>query len=109
MGDEKLMDYMYQHNIAIESCLTSNYQTGTVKNISQHPVKTFLDRGLLVCLNSDDPAVQGCDIKYEYQQTALEAGLSQAQCRTLQDNALKMAFLSDHEKRVLRQTAMKRG
>jgi adenosine deaminase len=109
VGDEKLMDYMYQHNIAIESCLTSNYQTGTVKNISQHPVKTFLDRGLLVCLNSDDPAVQGCDIKYEYQQAALEAGLSHAQCRTLQDNALKMAFLSDHEKRGLRQTAMKRG
>jgi adenosine deaminase len=105
--DEKLMEYMYKHNIAIESCLTSNYQTGTVTDISKHPVKTFLDKNLLVCLNSDDPAVQGCDIKYEYERTAIEAGLSVTQCRTLQDNALKMAFLSNNEKSILKGRAMK--
>lgn len=99
--DEKLMDYMQQKNIAIESCLTSNYQTGTIADISQHPVKVFLEKGLLVCLNSDDPAVQGCDIKHEYQHAALAAGLSSEQCRTLQENALKMAFLSDSEKAQL--------
>lgn len=99
--DEKLMTYMFENNIAIESCLTSNYQTGTVSDISQHPVKVFLDRGLLVCLNSDDPAVQGCDIKYEYQQASKLAGLTSQQCRKLQENALKMAFLSDSEKTLL--------
>lgn len=101
--DEKLMDFMLQNNIAIESCLTSNYQTGTVTDISQHPVKTFLEKGLLVCLNSDDPAVQGCDIQYEYQQATLLAGLSAEQCLTLQENALKMAFLSESEKSMLKQ------
>ena len=101
--DEKLMDYMLQHHIAIESCLTSNYQTGTVTDISLHPVKNFLDKGLLVCLNSDDPAVQGFDIKHEYQQTAVEAGLSKIQCRILQENALKVAFLSEGEKSMLKQ------
>ena len=94
---------MLQNNIAIESCLTSNYQTGTVTDISQHPVKTFLEKGLLVCLNSDDPAVQGCDIQYEYQQSTLLAGLSSDQCLTLQENALKMAFLSESEKSSLKQ------
>jgi adenosine deaminase len=71
-------------------------------------VKTFLDNNLLVCLNSDDPAVQGCDIKHEYQVAAVEAGLSDRQCRTLQDNALKMAFLSDSEKLILKNTSIKK-
>lgn len=107
--DEKLMDYMQQNNISIESCLTSNYQTGTVVNISEHPVKSFLNKGLLVCLNSDDPAVQGCDIEYEYQQAALLAGLNSEQCRTLQENALTMAFLSDGEKLALKQKAAQKA
>ena len=64
--DEKLMDYMLKHDIAIESCLTSNYQTGTIKDLSQHPIKDFLARGLLVCLNTDDPGVQGVELKNEY-------------------------------------------
>lgn len=96
------MDYMLQHNISIESCLTSNYQTGTIVDLSEHPVKAFLNKGLLVCLNSDDPAVQGCDIQYEYQQASLLAGLSSDQCRTLQENALTMAFLSEREKSELK-------
>ncbi|GAA5134582.1 adenosine deaminase [Thalassotalea piscium] len=103
INDERLMDYMLDKNIAIESCLTSNYQTGTITDISQHPVKTFLSKGLLVCLNSDDPAVQGCDIKYEYQHAALAAGLSAAQCRKLQENALDMAFISNAKKVMLKQ------
>ena len=61
--DEKLMSFMVNNNIAIESCLTSNYQTGTVKDLSKHPLKVFLDYGIKACLNTDDPAVQGIEIK----------------------------------------------
>jgi len=39
--DQQLMDYMRDHQISIESCLTSNYQTGTIQNLAIHPVKTF--------------------------------------------------------------------
>lgn len=96
--DKKLMDYMLEKNIAIESCLTSNYQTGTVLDIVNHPVKQFLKHGLIVCLNSDDPAVQGADMIHEVNVAAKEAGLDDDQCRTLQENALKAAFLSEQEK-----------
>ncbi|MGL1959237.1 MAG: adenosine deaminase [Colwellia sp.] len=99
--DEKLMAHMLKHDIAIESCLTSNYQTGTIADLTNHPVKVFLEKGLTVCLNSDDPAVQGVDIQHEYQVTANEIGLSLEQCFTLQSNALKAAFLSAGEKTAL--------
>jgi adenosine deaminase len=105
--DNKLMDYMYQHDISIESCLTSNYQTGAIEDLNQHPIKTFLKKGLLVCLNSDDPAVQGCDIKHEYQHTAIDIGLTSDQCKTLQENALIMSFLTESEKRQLKSRVRK--
>ena len=39
--DPKLMDYLAQHQIGIESCLTSNIQTSTVTTIASHPLKSF--------------------------------------------------------------------
>jgi len=100
--DERLMDYMIEHDIAIESCLTSNYQTGSIVDMENHPVKQFLAKGLLVCLNSDDPAVQGVDMINEYTLAAKEVGLTDGQCRTLQENSLKAAYLSDSDKKQLK-------
>ena len=96
--DEDLMDYMLKNNIAIESCITSNYQTGTIKDIPAHPIKVFLEKGLKVCLNTDDPAVQGIEIKNEFEIAQTIVGLSDKNISTLQQNALDICFLSEDEK-----------
>lgn len=96
--DEELMDYMLKNNIAIESCITSNYQTGTIKDIPAHPIKVFLEKGLKVCLNTDDPAVQGIEIKNEFEIAQTIVGLSDKDISTLQQNALDICFLSEDEK-----------
>lgn len=100
--DPKLMDYLVEHRIGIESCLTSNVQTSTVESLASHPIKHFLEHGVLACLNTDDPAVEGIELPYEYQVAAPEAGLSQEQIRQAQVNGLDVAFLSDAEKQSLR-------
>lgn len=89
--------------IGIESCLTSNIQTSTVASLADHPLKTFLEHGVLASLNTDDPAVQGVDIIHEYHVAAPAAGLSREQIRQAQINGLEIAFLSDDEKRALRE------
>jgi len=99
--DEHLLDYMQENNIGIESCLTSNYQTGTIKDLSKHPLKIFLAKGLNVCLNTDDPAVQGIELKHEYQLARDVLGFSDTQITQLQKNALNMSFLSEKEKQAL--------
>ncbi|MFT5296157.1 MAG: adenosine deaminase [Colwellia sp.] len=101
--DQKLMDYMLKHQIGIESCLTSNYQTGTIKDLSKHPIKTFLDNGLNVCLNTDDPAVENIELKDEFNLATNLLKLSEKQITQLQTNAIEMSFLSDKEKESLRQ------
>ncbi|MBA6391257.1 adenosine deaminase [Colwellia sp. BRX10-3] len=104
--DEKLMDYMREHDIAIESCLTSNFQTGTIKDLSQHPIKDFLARGLLVCLNTDDPAVQGIELKNEFNIARNTLGFNDKDIQQLQENSLKASFLSDSEKSALKQKVL---
>ena len=99
--DPALMDFLAEKRIGIESCLTSNIQTSTVPSLAQHPLKTFLEHGVLASINTDDPAVQGIDIQHEYQTAAPAAGLSPAQIRQAQINGLEMAFLSAAEKQAL--------
>lgn len=106
--DPKLMDYLAMNNIGIESCLTSNIQTSTLADIKQHPIKTFLEHGVLASLNTDDPAVEGIELPYEYEVAAPQAGLSVDQIRQAQINGLEIAFLSAQEKRALREMALAR-
>ena len=100
-SDEALMDYMLEKNIAIESCITSNYQTGTIDDIKNHPIKTFLNKGLKVCLNTDDPAVQGIEIKHEFKIAQSIVGLDDNDILTLKHNAFDVCFLSKDEKKDL--------
>ncbi|MGB2079902.1 MAG: adenosine deaminase, partial [Vibrio sp.] len=106
--DPKLMDYLAEHKIGIESCLTSNIQTSTVATLAEHPLKTFLDHGILACLNTDDPAVEGIELPHEYQVAAPQAGLSQSHIRQAQENGLTLAFISDAEKEALKQKVANR-
>lgn len=99
--DQKLLDYMQKNNIGIESCLTSNIQTGTLKSLVNHPVKTFLENGLQVCLNTDDPAVENIELMHEYHLAANTLKLTEQQITQLQKNAIEMSFLSSQDKQSL--------
>jgi adenosine deaminase len=101
VDDPVLMDYMAEHQIGVEANLTSNVQTRTVADYASHPARTFLERGMLVTLNTDDPGISGIDLRYEYEVAAPAAGLNRDQIRQAQRNALTVAFLPEDEKRAL--------
>ncbi len=99
--DPGLMDYLAEKRIGIEANLTSNVQTMTVPDLASHPMKAFLERGLLATLNTDDPGISAIDLPYEYEVAAPAAGLSLEQIHQAQRNALEVAFLSGQEKAEL--------
>lgn len=101
--DAALMDFLAEHRIGIESCLTSNIQTSTVSSLARHPLKRFLQHGILATINTDDPAVQGIELAHEYHSAAPDAGLSRKEIRQAQENGLTIAFLSEQEKAAIRQ------
>lgn len=99
--DANLMEYLAKHGIGIESCITSNIQTSSISDIQKHPLKTFLNQGIKATINTDDPAVEGIELPYEYEVAAPAAGLSAEQIKQCQINGLDIAFLSENEKKSL--------
>ena len=100
--DPKLLDYMLDNQIGIEANLTSNFQTSTVSDLSKHPLKSWLDKGLLATINTDDPGISNIDLPHEFNFAAILAGLSNSHTRLAQENAVKLAFLSEIEKEQLK-------
>ncbi|MGQ8363754.1 adenosine deaminase [Glaciecola sp. 1036] len=96
--DKKLMGYLAENQIGIESCITSNYQTGTWIDIATHPVKEFLSAGIEVSLHTDDPGVSNVTLTSEFELAKTTLGLSENQLTQLQKNALAQAYISSQEK-----------
>ena len=101
--DPNLMDYLSEHRIPIETNLTSNVQTATVGKYSDHPLRTFLQHGILATINSDDPAISGINLAHEYENAAILAGLLPGEVGQVQWNGIEAAFLSEHEKQQITQ------
>ncbi len=101
LEDAALMDYLAERKIGVECNLTSNVQTSTVKDYPSHPIKRFLEHGILATINTDDPGISGIDLAYEYNVAAPAVGLSLAQIHRAQINALQVSFLSSEAKEAL--------
>jgi adenosine deaminase len=99
--DAHLMDFMANNTISIECCLTSNFQTGACTDIAHHPIKTFIERGIVVTLNTDDPGVSGIEIADEYKLAREVVRLSAEQLAQIQLNGVDVAFATDSVKAVL--------
>ncbi len=99
--DPDLLNYLLEHQIGVECNLTSNVQTTTVLDYYSHPMRLFMQKGLLATLNTDDPGISAIDLHYEYDIAAPKAGLDEAMIHQAQRNALTTAFLSPEEKQTL--------
>jgi adenosine deaminase len=92
------MDLLRDRRIGIEANLTSNVQTSTVPDYASHPLKKFLEAGLLATINTDDPGISGIDLPYELDVAAPAAGLDEGQIVQALENAWEIAFLAPEEK-----------
>ncbi len=99
--DPSLLDYLAEQRIGIEANLTSNVQTSTVPDYPSHPLRRFLEHGILATINTDDPGISNITLAYEYDVAAPAAGLTPGQIRQAQSNALEVAFLTQEEKESL--------
>ena len=92
LDDPTLIDYMREHEIGIESNLTSNVHTNSVPSYAAHPLKKMLDLGLLATINTDDPGISPVTLRDEFEIATPKAGLNEADTRKAQENAVKLAF-----------------
>jgi len=96
--DFYLLQELNERVIPLELNLTSNLRTGVCSSFAAHPLRRYFDAGLLVTLNSDDPAFFGSDLAHEYLLAHTEQGFSRKELRQLAANSIRASFLPAPEK-----------
>jgi adenosine deaminase len=96
--DRTIFDYVNDHRIPLEMCLTSNVQTGSVPTLGAHPFRDYLAAGLRVTLNTDNRLVSSTTMTRELDRAVSTLKLRPRDVRHVLLNGFKSAFLPLREK-----------
>ncbi len=96
--DPELMEELARRQIPIEICVTSNLRTGCCADLAQHPVRRYFDDGLMLTLNSDDPAMFRTSLVEEYELVQRNFNFSDDHLRELARNSFEASFLPPEKK-----------
>ena len=104
--DGDLLNYVNDHRIALEVCLTSNIHTGSVKDYESHPFKFYYDFGLRVTLNTDNRLISNTTLTKEYMIAHKYYGFQIRDFKEIIINGFKSAFMHHRERtRLIKQIA----
>ncbi len=99
--DPMTLDYVNDHRIPLEMCLTSNVQTQATPSLEEHPFRDYLKRGVRVTLNTDNRLVSSTTMTDELDRAVDTFGLDPIDVRQVLLNGFKSAFVPYAEKGTL--------
>ncbi len=98
MEDPALVAHLAEHRIPLTTCPLSNVRLRAVPDLAAHPLPRMLEAGLVVTVNSDDPAYFGGYLDDNLAAVTEEFALTDAQLATLAAHSIEASFLPDAEK-----------
>lgn len=100
MEDPELVQIIRDMQVPLTNCPLSNLSLCVIDDLKKSPVKAQLEQGLLVTVNSDDPAYFGGCIGRNYERVSQALGLSDDQIVQLARNSFTASFLPDAAKQA---------
>jgi adenosine deaminase len=98
--DERLVGRLIDEQIPLTVCPLSNVKLRVFPSLRAHNLKQMLDRGLLVTVNSDDPAYFGGYVADNFRASGIALGLRRDQLLRLARNSFVASFLEDEQQRA---------
>ncbi len=95
LEDPALVERLVRERIPLTVCPLSNVRLRCVDTLADHPLPAMLEAGLLVTVNSDDPAYFGGYAGDNFDAVRDALGLDQETLRTLAANSFKASFLDE--------------
>ncbi len=89
-------------DIALEICPSSNIKLGLFNNFNDHPLPKFMDAGIKVSLNSDDPPFMSTTLAQEYSLVQAAYQYSDDTMNAITGMAIDCAFVDEETKNALR-------
>ncbi len=100
--DPELLRHLAETRIPLEVCPSSNIATRAVASLEEHPLRTFVEAGVTVTINSDDPPMFGTTLNQEYAVAAELLDLDEAGIADLARAAVRASFAPPEvQRRVL--------
>ena len=99
--DPELVERLRRERIPLTMCPLSNVKLGVVRRLEDHPLKRLLDAGLVVTVNSDDPAYFGGYLVDNLVAAQEALGLRRRDLVQLARNSFEAALLDEEERRAL--------
>ena len=99
--NKDLMNYVNDHRITLEVCLTSNWQTRSIRSLKYHPLKYYYDQGIRVTLNTDNRLMSGTTLTKEFLLAHKLFGFKLHDFREMIIMAMKSAFLPYAERKKM--------
>jgi adenosine deaminase len=97
--DPAVLAFARQRNVLFELCPTSNWLTSSVPSIREHPIRRFMQAGVPVSINSDDPSLFGIDLTHEYELLHRELGFTAADFAACNAHGAAHSFIPAGERR----------
>lgn len=101
MEDDSIVALAKERHTTFEVCVTSNYQSGVVKSLTEHPLPRMIAAGLNVTVNTDDPSVSRITLSHEYQHIGEDLKQPVSVLKDTVLNAAHASFLSNEAKAKL--------
>ena len=96
--DAHLVKFLVEKQIPLTVCPLSNTKLKAVASMDKHNVLSLLRQGVLVTLNSDDPAYFGGYLNANYEAIAEHLEVSEAELKQLARNSFHASFLDEIQK-----------
>lgn len=97
MEDPGLVARLVRDQVPLTVCPLSNVRLRCVPALAEHPLPAMLEAGLLVTVNSDDPAYFGGYAGDNFDAVREALALDEDTLRRLARNSFRAAFLDDEE------------
>jgi adenosine deaminase len=113
LEDATLVGRLARDQVPLTVCPLSNLRLRLIDDLAHHPLRRMMDRGLIVTVNSDDPAYFGGYVNQNYLAVSEALGLRREEIATIVRNGIKASLMTMPEKeqaladvdRVLAETA----
>ena len=96
--DAALVSRLARAQMPLTVCPLSNVKLCAVPSLAAHPIKKLMDAGVLVTINSDDPAYFGGYIGENYRATARALDLDGEALKKIAANSIRASWLHDAKK-----------
>lgn len=90
-----------EKQVTFEVCPTSNYQSGVVPSLNEHPLPQMIKEGLDATINTDDPSISQIELSDEYELACEGLGFTLPDLRESILDAARASFLDKVERKAL--------